>query len=230
MKIKRYIPLLAILPSCVKGPVDKTPECYANTDKWDTKDRGLQCEVPILNIGEGGGCIFLDFSNSDLQRNEIMEIFAGVSSRFMQWNHQLIITTDSTLYFSKQSTKRIRCRLSKIRLFSGVPGEENTEIGKYGWAWLSSFENKREEDKGCYVNTVALGHTIKFIIETTCHEIGHTFGLQHHFLYNECKVIDRGNINEAPIMGSSNCAKEGVWNIDQCSGQNDTLIISNMLK
>jgi Ca2+-binding RTX toxin-like protein len=102
-------------------------------------------------------------------------------------------------------------------------------------ALLGSFANTGESNT-CFVFTEDGVFTPKSVGEAAAHEAGHTFGLEHHSLYdaNGQKLDDYspGTPDVAPIMGVSYYSTRGLWDNGPDSDganvlQDDLAIISS---
>lgn len=122
----------------------------------------------------------------------------------------VIITTDSTVYFSVLPAKRQRIIITENNSwYAGAGGV--SYIGSFGWGL---------EIPG-FVFSKALGYNQKYNWEATSHETGHTLGLYHQSLYDaNCNFLaeyNPGGNGEAPIMGVSYYQPIGRWWIGKTS-------------
>jgi len=163
----------------------------------------------------------------------IDSILSLVREDFSGFN--IIITTDSSLYFSANKFKRQRLVVTQSWEWYAKTGGVSY-VGSMKWG----------NDIPCFVFSSLLKFNPKFVGECVSHELGHTIGLYHQSSYDaNCNFINEYNSGDrlgsgnyisiyAPIMGVSINAQYGVWwngaNSFGCNSiQNDTLVIRNTL-
>jgi hypothetical protein len=230
---------------------DNCPKTY-NPDQKDSNNNGIgdACETQTTTtntstVSTTSWVVFLDFDGqsvntpywnngtpfyctpSGFSSVEIQNIITEVKNDYSQFKN-IIITTDSAVYFSVTAAKRQRVIITENNAwYPGAGGVAYAE--SLGWGL----------EVPAFVFSKALGYNQKYNWEATSHETGHTLGLYHQTLYdancNFLKEYNPGGNGEAPIMGVSYYQAVGKWwigtSVYGCSTtQNDALIIANKVK
>lgn len=231
---------------------DNCPKTY-NPDQKDSNNNGIgdACETTTsttatTTVTATSWVLFLDFDGqtvntpywnsgakfictpSGFTSTEIQNILTEVKNDFSSFKN-IVVTTDSTVYFSVTATKRQRMIITENNLwFSGAAGGV-AYADSWGWGL---------EVPG-FIFSKALGYSQKQNWEATSHETGHTLGLFHQTLYdancNFTSEYNPGGNGEAPIMGISYYQPIGRWwigtSVYGCiTTQNDAAIIANKVK
>ena len=89
----------------------------------------------------------------------------------------------------------------------------NSSVGGVGS--VNGFFDSNSSGRTAFVFPMNVGNGAIGISRSIAHEIGHTFGLDHHSLYdingNKTATYDPGNASVAPIMGTSYGATRALW-------------------
>lgn len=235
----------------VADNVDNCPKAY-NPDQKDSNKNGIGDACDTTNstnttttLTSTSRVVFLDFDGqtvntpywnsgipfyctpSGFSSVEIQNIITEVKNDFSPFKN-IVITTDSAVYFSVSATKRQRVIITENNAwYPGAGGVAYAE--SFGWGL----------EVPAFVFSKALGYNQKYNWEATSHETGHTIGLYHQTVYdancNLLKEYNPGGNGEAPIMGVSYYQPVGKWwigtSIYGCvTTQNDALIIANKVK
>ncbi len=183
---------------------------------------GQTVKSPYWNSGIPFYCTPSGFSSVEIQN-----IITEVKNDFSPFQN-IVITTDSAVYFSVTAAKRQRVIITENNAWYPNAG---------GVAYAESLGWGLEVP--AFVFSKALGYNQKYNWEATSHETGHTLGLYHQTLYdancNFLKEYNPGGNGEAPIMGVSYNQPVGKWwigtSVYGCSTtQNDAQIIANKVK
>jgi hypothetical protein len=169
--------------------------------------------LELQSLPGAAGCVLLDFDGyympagnlwnngnpinalpSGLSDTDILEHWGVVAEDFRPFN--LNITTNEAIFNSYPRTKRMRVVITPTN--TAAPGTG-------GVAFLGSFN--WDSDVPCWVFNV-YG---KIGGETSSHEIGHTFDLQHDGRFNPQETYFYGDSTWAPIMGAAYGAQVGQW-------------------
>ena len=232
--------------------LDNCPKKY-NPDQKDSNNNGIgdACETttttsPTTTVSSTSWVLFLDFDGhtvntpywnsgvkfictaSGFSSTEIQNIVTEVKNDFSAFKN-IVVTTDSTVYFSVTAAKRQRMIITENNLWYSSAAGGVAYADSWGWGL---------EVPG-FIFSKALGYNQKQNWEATAHETGHTLGLYHQTLYDaNCNFISEynsGGNGEAPIMGVSYSQPIGKWwigtSIYGCTTtQNDAAIIANKVK
>lgn len=230
---------------------DNCPKTY-NPDQKDSNKNGIgdACDTNTTTnnnttVISTSWVVFLDFDGqtvnspywnsgipfyctpSGFSSVEIQNIITEVKNDFSPFQN-IVITTDSAVYFSVTAAKRQRVIITENNAWYPNAG---------GVAYAESLGWGLEVP--AFVFSKALGYNQKYNWEATSHETGHTLGLYHQTLYdancNFLKEYNPGGNGEAPIMGVSYNQPVGKWwigtSVYGCSTtQNDAQIIANKVK
>ncbi|HYK57735.1 MAG TPA: hypothetical protein VEV15_14805, partial [Flavisolibacter sp.] len=237
MKISPIV-LLALLVSCTKtidAPSEKTKlladkkieacdfgvQVFNKTKRAPTQETHILQESYTLKkkprgepVISSNATILLDFNghvvsntiwNTDigdinatpanLREIEIDKILKRVGEDFSPFD--VTVTTDEALYNRTNPLKRMRVIITENWEWFDVVG---------GTAYVNSFV--WGNDTPCFIFSTLLNYNEKFIAEAISHEAGHTLGLLHQALYNDCNFLSEYNLgfgegptSWAPIMG-----------------------------
>jgi hypothetical protein len=164
---------------------------------------------------------------SGFSPTEIQNILAGVQTDYSAFAN-ILVTADSTVYFSATAAKRQRIIITENSSWYGNSGGV-AYIGSLGWGL----------DIPGFVFSKLLGYSQRNNQEAASHEAGHTLGLYHQSKYDSnCVFISEynsGGNGEAPIMGCSYNQPIGKWWIGSTSlgcnsVQDDAKVIANKVK
>ena len=236
----------------IPDSMDNCPKTY-NPDQKDTDGNGIgdACDnnTTVINPPPptpttSSWVIYLDFDGqtvntpywnggvpfyatpSGFSATEIQNILTEVKNDYSIFP-TIIVTTDSTVYFSASSTKRQRIIITENSAWYGAAG---------GVAYINCITWGL--DVPAFVFSKLLSYNQKYNWEATSHEAGHTLGLNHQTKYDEnCTFLaeyNSGGNGEAPIMGVSYYQPVGKWWIGTAYGctsiQDDAKIIANKVR
>lgn len=119
-----------------------------------------------------------------------------VKERYSTYN--VIVTTDSALYWAATSNRRMRCIITPTSSWYGSAG---------GVAFVHSFI--WGDNTPCWVFDALLNENVHNVAVSAAHEVGHTLGLRHQAVYDaNCILVSQyrgttgtGVTSWAPTMG-----------------------------
>ncbi len=207
-------------------------------------------QVPLFNSLPGASyVVFLDFDGhtvsgtswnsaynsgnpivcaaSGYDAAKITEVYNIVAEDYRPFT--INVTTDSTIFLAAPVLQKVRIVITPTQ--SWYPSSAG------GVAFLNSFTSA--SNNVCFAFTGSLANSGPYTAEASSHEAGHTFGLNHHSVYNSsCVKTDEylqgygsGEIGWAPIMGVGYYKNMTTWsnipNTGGCSNaQSDLQLIT----
>ncbi|MEP2775426.1 MAG: Calx-beta domain-containing protein [Luteolibacter sp.] len=140
----------------------------------------------------GGATITAGGVVGTLSNAQILEICRRTAEDFSPF--QINVTTEESVYLAAPSNRRIRCIVTPDNEWYGSAG---------GVAYLNSFT--WTGDTPCWVFSVQLSNSPRYIAEATSHEVGHTLTLKHDGRISPSEAYYQGHgtgeVGWAPIMG-----------------------------
>lgn len=132
-------------------------------------------------------------NNSGLSLDQQTTLFNEVKEDFSIFS-DVIVTTDSNVFYSTQRGKRMRCIVTTSYEWFGYVGGV-AYINSYSWL----------DDTPCFVFTPGLSYNGIYSGRAVSHELGHTLGLRHQSEWLNGTLVteyyDGGSSPDAPIMG-----------------------------
>jgi len=164
----------------------------------------------------------LNLTHSGLTDEQITECISSVREDFKAFN--VVIDTSKAIYDNTVPGKKMMCFVTEYYSWYG------TNAG--GVAFIGSYQT---DGAPCFVFSTLLGYNTKYIKEAISHEVGHTLGLYHYYVYDaNCNYLDeynKGCCGQAPIMGIAYYQPNGYWHPNipgqYCKG-NDSSFIKNV--
>jgi hypothetical protein len=216
--------LIAFLCLCLKSLVGQAPALNSNREASATIYLDFDGEIVRATIWNHNGPI--EAEACTLPTEKKIDIFNRVAEDFRIFN--LNITTDSSVYFATEPSRRLRVIITPTWSWYGAAG---------GVSFIGSFS--AGEETPCWVFSSLLENNPKFIAEAISHEVGHTLGLNHQSVYDSnCDLVHEyapgrgvGELSWAPIMGLGYFHNITTWttgtSFDGCTViQNDIDIIA----
>lgn len=160
---------------------------------------------------------------SGFTATEIANIITEIKADYAAFP-TILVTTDSTQYFSFPAGRRQRIIVTENNAWYGNAG---------GVAYINSITYTT--DVPGFVFSKALSYNQKYNWEACSHEAGHTLSLRHQSKYDaNCVLVasyNPGGNGEAPIMGVSYSQPIGKWWVGPTTScttiQDDATIITN---
>lgn len=210
--------------ACDNNSITTNPTNPVSTTSWVIflDFDGQTVTTPYWNGGRTIDCTPSGFSST-----EIANILTEVKADYSIFP-TILVTTDSTVYFSANAAKRQRVIVTENNAWY---------TGAGGVAYLNTITWGM--DIPAFVFSKALGYNQKYNWEAISHEAGHTLGLNHQTKYDaNCNLVadyNPGGNGEAPIMGVSYYQPIGKWWVGTAySGcntmQDDARIIANKVR
>lgn len=143
---------------------------------------------------------------AELREVDKQSILAQVAEDFRPF--RVLITADSSKYFSAQRNKRIRVIVTPDYQWY-EPAAGAAMMGSFGWG----------DETPAFVFCSVLGNQPSWIAESIAHQVGHTMGLAHQVVKDEQGNLlvgqdggeGKGCTGWAPIMGVSFYKNRTTW-------------------